>query len=54
MAKVKAEQLTGNVEVNPTAGEAAYGSKQGFWDKLDLSLFDVGDGRSRQPSRQDV
>lgn len=46
IAKLKAQQLTGNVEIdvfNPTAAVAAFGSKQGLWDKLDLSLFDIGD-----------
>ncbi|QQO23692.1 extracellular solute-binding protein [Bradyrhizobium diazoefficiens] len=46
MAKVKAQQLTGNVYFDvhyPTAAEAAYGSKQGFWEKLDLSMLDLED-----------
>lgn len=46
IAKVKAQQLTGNVEIdvfNTTAEQAAYGSKQGFWEKLDLSTFDIDD-----------
>ncbi|MCC8984545.1 extracellular solute-binding protein [Bradyrhizobium acaciae] len=46
MAKVKAQKLTGNVEIDvhlPTAAEAAYGSTQGFWEKLDLSMFNIGD-----------
>lgn len=46
MAKLKAQQLTGNVELDVFAAAAeqvAYGSKQGFWEKLDLSLFDIED-----------
>ncbi|MCC8969162.1 ABC transporter substrate-binding protein [Bradyrhizobium brasilense] len=44
--KVKAMQLTGNVEIDiymSTGAEAAGGSKRGFWDKLDPSLFDLKD-----------
>ncbi|QQO23711.1 ABC transporter substrate-binding protein [Bradyrhizobium diazoefficiens] len=46
MAKVKAQQLTGRVDFDvhyPTAAEAAYGSKEGFWEKLDLSMLDLKD-----------
>lgn len=46
IAKVKAQALTSNVEfdVFDTSDEvAAYGSKQGFWDKLDLSMLDLDD-----------
>lgn len=46
MAKIKAQELTGNVELDVhlvTASVAAYGSKQGFWTKLDLSGVDIGD-----------
>lgn len=42
--KVKAMQLTGNVEIDiymSTGPEAAAGSKQGFWEKLNGSLFDA-------------
>lgn len=44
--KIKAMQLTGNVELDVhqcQASEAAFGSKRGFWDKLDPSLFDLND-----------
>ncbi|KRR29186.1 hypothetical protein CQ13_38830 [Bradyrhizobium retamae] len=44
--KVKAMQLTGNIEIDvylSTGAEAAAGSKLGFWDKLDPSLFDLKD-----------
>lgn len=44
--KIKAMQLTGNIELDVhscTASEAAFGSKQGFWEKLDSSLFDLKD-----------
>lgn len=46
LSKVKAQLLTGNVEWDLYEGEgaqAAFGSKQGFWEKLDPSLFDVND-----------
>ncbi|WGR93426.1 ABC transporter substrate-binding protein [Bradyrhizobium sp. ISRA443] len=46
LAKVKAQLLTGNVEWDIYTGagaRAAVGSKQGFWEKLDPSLFDVDD-----------
>ncbi|MET4262418.1 putative spermidine/putrescine transport system substrate-binding protein [Bradyrhizobium sp. S3.12.5] len=46
IAKLKAQQITGNVEfdVFDTSVEvAAYASKQGFWEKLDLSGFDIED-----------
>lgn len=46
IAKVKAQALTGNVEIdvfNPTSETAAYGSKQGLWEKLDLSILDIDD-----------
>lgn len=44
--KVKAMQLTGNVELDVwlgSGGEAASGSKRGFWDGLDPTLFDADD-----------
>ncbi|MDA9489637.1 extracellular solute-binding protein [Bradyrhizobium sp. CCBAU 11361] len=46
LAKIKAQQLTGNVEwdVYEVDGPLiASGSKQGFWAQLDLTKFDVGD-----------
>lgn len=46
MAKIKAQLLTGNVGIDVDmlyGAEADYGSKQGFWEKLDLSMFDVSD-----------
>ncbi|WP_229200218.1 ABC transporter substrate-binding protein [Bradyrhizobium acaciae] len=46
LAKLKVQQLTGNVDVDAfvaSAEGAAAGSKQGFWEKLDLSTFDVED-----------
>lgn len=46
IAKLKAQELTGNVEIDvfDTSDEvAAFASKQGFWEKLDLSMFDIGD-----------
>lgn len=46
MAKIKAQQLTGNVQLDvhlPTFAEAAHGSKLGFWTRLDLSRFDIED-----------
>lgn len=46
LVKLKAQQLTGNVEwdvFNPSAEGAAYGSKHGLWEKLDLSMFDIED-----------
>lgn len=46
IVKLKAQTITGNVEFDvfdaPDA-IAAYGSKLGFWDKLDLSMLDVAD-----------
>ncbi|MGF6313444.1 putative spermidine/putrescine transport system substrate-binding protein [Bradyrhizobium sp. i1.8.4] len=44
--KVKAMQLTGNVEIDVWVGPGSTttnGSKQGFWEKLDANLFDVQD-----------
>lgn len=46
LAKIKAMQITGNVEwdIYQSAGYAvASGSKLGFWEKLDLSMFDLED-----------
>ncbi|QQO23713.1 ABC transporter substrate-binding protein [Bradyrhizobium diazoefficiens] len=46
LAKVKAQQLTGNVGVdvhNATAAEAASGSASGYWQDLDLSKVAVDD-----------
>ncbi|MGY3591846.1 putative spermidine/putrescine transport system substrate-binding protein [Bradyrhizobium sp. USDA 4341] len=44
--KVKAMQLTNNVGIDIdfiTGSEAASGSKQGLWEKLDLSMLDLED-----------
>ncbi|MGY3591832.1 putative spermidine/putrescine transport system substrate-binding protein [Bradyrhizobium sp. USDA 4341] len=44
--KVKAMQLTNNVEIDIdfiSGAEAASGSKQGLWEKLDFSGLDLGD-----------
>ncbi|KRR17746.1 ABC transporter substrate-binding protein [Bradyrhizobium retamae] len=44
--KVKAMLLTGNIEIDiylSADEESAAGSKQGFWEKLDPSLFDLKD-----------
>lgn len=46
ITKLKAQELTGNVEFDVFAVPdevAAYASKQGFWEKLDLSSFDIDD-----------
>lgn len=46
LARVKAQLLTGNVEWDVFTGPGsttAVGSKQGFWEKLDPSLFDLTD-----------
>ncbi|MCP3392261.1 ABC transporter substrate-binding protein [Bradyrhizobium sp. CCGB12] len=46
LAKIKAQLLTGNVDWDIFTGPRSriiFGSKQGFWQKLDLSLFDVDD-----------
>ncbi|MFK4719194.1 putative spermidine/putrescine transport system substrate-binding protein [Bradyrhizobium niftali] len=46
IAKLKAQELTGNVEFDVFAipdEVAAYASKQGFWEKLDFSMFDIED-----------
>lgn len=46
LAKVKAQQLTGNVVwdvIDLPGSMAASGAKQGFWQKLDSSMFDVAD-----------
>ncbi|TIS77867.1 MAG: extracellular solute-binding protein, partial [Mesorhizobium sp.] len=46
LARVKAQQLTGNVEWDVFDGsstEGATGSKQDLWEKLDLTMFDVED-----------
>lgn len=53
IAKLKAQEITGNVEIdvfNTTAATAAYGSKQDLWEKLDLSMFDVDDMLTRPTS----
>ncbi|QQO35538.1 ABC transporter substrate-binding protein [Bradyrhizobium diazoefficiens] len=44
--KIKAMQLTGNVQIDIWTSDGpstASGSKQGFWEKLDLSMFDLKD-----------
>ncbi|WP_128932027.1 hypothetical protein [Bradyrhizobium zhanjiangense] len=44
--KIKAMQLTGNIGIDVyscTDAEAAFGSKQRFWEKLDPSPFDLND-----------
>lgn len=44
--KVKAMQLTGNVNIDiwlAASPSTATGSKQGFWEKLDPSIFDTQD-----------
>ncbi|MBP0110882.1 ABC transporter substrate-binding protein [Bradyrhizobium vignae] len=44
--KIKAMQLTGNVELDVWSGsgqDTASGSKRGFWESLDPALFDVQD-----------
>ncbi|MDA9445869.1 ABC transporter substrate-binding protein [Bradyrhizobium sp. CCBAU 21360] len=46
LARVKAQLLTGNVEWDVFDGNGAQmasGSKQGYWEKLDLSMLDVED-----------
>ncbi|MDA9489699.1 ABC transporter substrate-binding protein [Bradyrhizobium sp. CCBAU 11361] len=46
LAKIKAMQLTRSVEwdiYNGNGTWAASGSKQGFWEKLDTSMFDLKD-----------
>jgi putative spermidine/putrescine transport system substrate-binding protein len=46
MAKVKAQLLSESVAFDihiRTPAEAAYGSKESFWEKLDLSRFDLAD-----------
>ncbi|MFK4719167.1 spermidine/putrescine-binding protein [Bradyrhizobium niftali] len=46
LAKLKAQQLTGNVDVDvfsASAEVAAAGSKQSFWEKLDLPKFEMED-----------
>ncbi|MCK1590240.1 ABC transporter substrate-binding protein [Bradyrhizobium sp. 169] len=46
LAKIKAMQLIGNVEWDICTGSGpllASGSKQGFWQKLDPSMFDLND-----------
>lgn len=46
LAKVKAQQVSGNVQwdvIDCDSPMAASGSKQGFWETLDPSIFDVGD-----------
>ncbi|MER8390269.1 ABC transporter substrate-binding protein [Mesorhizobium sp. M1380] len=46
MAKVKAQVMMGNVEwdvYDVTDSSAAFGSTQGFWERLDPSIFDVAD-----------
>ncbi|WP_234685926.1 ABC transporter substrate-binding protein [Bradyrhizobium monzae] len=54
--KIKAMELTGNVEIDIFIGPgtwAASGSKQGFWEKLDLSMLDLKD-LAIQPTNEDV
>lgn len=44
--KVKAMELTGNVDIDiwlAAAPKTAGGSKEGFWEKLDPSMFDLQD-----------
>lgn len=44
--KIKAMELAGNVEIDLWIGGGGWlasGSKQGFWEKLDLSQFDLQD-----------
>ncbi|KAA3448187.1 spermidine/putrescine ABC transporter substrate-binding protein [Mesorhizobium sp. SARCC-RB16n] len=46
LARVKAQQLAGNVEwdvFDGASSEGATGSKDGLWEQLDLSSFDVAD-----------
>lgn len=46
LGKVKAMQITGNVEwdiYNDAGWHVAAGSKRGFWEKLDRSMFDLED-----------
>jgi putative spermidine/putrescine transport system substrate-binding protein len=46
LAKIKAMQLMGHAEWDIFTGSGpglASGSKQGFWQKLDLSMFDLSD-----------
>lgn len=46
LAKVKAQILTGNVQwdvFDTESGAAALGSKNGFWEPLDLSKLDIAD-----------
>ncbi|MGL3104585.1 ABC transporter substrate-binding protein [Bradyrhizobium sp. BR 1432] len=46
LAKIKAQRLTGNVEWDiflDAGATVAFGSKEGFWEELDPSLFDVED-----------
>ncbi|MGV7217797.1 ABC transporter substrate-binding protein [Bradyrhizobium sp. UFLA05-112] len=56
LAKVKAQLTTGNVELDiftGTPADAAYGSKHGYWEQLDLSVFDAND-LSVQPKKDVV
>lgn len=49
LAKIKGQLLTGNVEwdvYDTDDAEMASGSLQGFWEKLDPSMFDVADMQS--------
>ncbi|WP_271627701.1 hypothetical protein [Bradyrhizobium sp. CCBAU 11445] len=51
LAKVKAQLLTGNLEWDIYDGAGSkieFGSKNGFWEKLDPSIFDLQDRRFRQ------
>lgn len=51
--KVKAMQLTGNVAIDiwlDSSTSTASGSKQGFWEKLDPSIFDLQDMAIRPSS----
>ncbi|MGY4157982.1 putative spermidine/putrescine transport system substrate-binding protein [Bradyrhizobium sp. USDA 4461] len=46
LARVKAQLLTGNVEwdiYDVSGSKIEFGSKNGFWEKLDPSIFDVED-----------
>ncbi|QQO23697.1 ABC transporter substrate-binding protein [Bradyrhizobium diazoefficiens] len=46
LAKVRAQQVTGNIDIdvyNPIIEQASYGSKQGFWEKLDSSILNMED-----------
>lgn len=56
IAKLKAQLLTGNVDVDlflTSAEVSAYGSKLGFWEKLNPSNFDLED-MMIPPTSEDV